>query len=78
MIAQVIYEYYLFLREEDFSIIRDEYQSRLSVMGKEIKLVWNSKAYQGKVKGITKEGFLIIDTSKGETIFMNGEVEIVK
>ena len=71
------YDYEIFKKTQDFSILMEEYNSFLAHRGQEIKVVRGNDEYICKSGGINRRGELIVEDSLGRTreIF-SGEVSI--
>ncbi len=68
--------YELFLREEDLSLLREEYQQMSANKGRSVRVLDPNGEYGGVARGITELGELVVDTGEGTKYVSSGEVSV--
>ena len=70
-------EYYeKYQQRKDLAFLREEYQERLVNLGEKVKVLDPKGEYEGIARGITKEGYLIVDTEGQLQYVSSGEVSV--
>jgi BirA family biotin operon repressor/biotin-[acetyl-CoA-carboxylase] ligase len=76
LIARIISEYYK-LSTVDFEIVRKEYDRLLNIVGKKVTVSRKNGVVEGRVKGLDKNGFLILQSALGqEYTIAEGDVTV--
>ena len=65
-----------FIKTRNLAGIKEQYNSMLINMGRDVKAIYPDREIVGKAIGINDEGELIIRTDKGEEIVRTGEVSV--
>lgn len=68
--------YKQFLKEEDLSLLMEEYQQMSANKGRKVTVLDPAGQYEGTARGITKSGELIVDTQDGTKLVSSGEVSV--
>lgn len=68
--------YELFLRTQDFSLLKEEYETYLVNKHQSVNVLDSAGSYKGTAIGITNKGELIVDTDKGKKLVSSGEVSV--
>lgn len=68
--------YKLFLRTQDFSLLKEEYEIYLVNKYQNVKVLDPAGAYEGTAIGITNKGELIVDTGEEQRYVSSGEVSV--
>ena len=70
-------EYYeKYQQNKDLEFLREEYQTRLVNLGETVRVLDPKGEYEGIARGITKEGYLIVDTDGQMQYVSSGEVSV--
>ncbi len=67
-------KYYSKLMNGEYDIIRKEWLLYSNIIGKKISVTQNKNNFVGTVEDIDKNGFLIINTDKGKTRLLSGDI----
>lgn len=80
LIASVIYHFYqnfyVFLKTEDMSNLKEKYESHLVNIGKDVKILEQKGAYFAKALGIDNNGALLIEKDGKVDKIISGEVSV--
>lgn len=68
--------YECFLRTQDFSILKEEYETYLINKNQQVKVLDPAGEYEGTAVGITNKGALIVKTETEEIEVSSGEVSV--
>ena len=68
--------YETFLQTEDFSILKENYETYLINKEQQVRVLDSAGEYEGTAKGITNKGELIVLTENEEKIVSSGEVSV--
>ena len=68
--------YDIFLRTQDFSFLKEEYEAYLVNKNKQVLVLEPSGSYEGTALGITNKGELLVDTGDGQKRVSGGEVSV--
>jgi len=68
-------KYYLDIKNQKNENIRKEWLKYSNIIGRRIRVKQNNNFYEGIVKNVDKNGFLILDLPKGEMRILSGDVE---
>ena len=68
--------YEKYKQNKDLGFLREEYQNRLVNLGESVKVLDPQGEYEGIARGITKEGYLIVDTDGQMQYVSSGEVSV--
>lgn len=77
-VAAAFWHYYkAFLETGDLSGLKEDYESRLANMGRQVTVMASPEAYGGICRGIDKEGELLVERENGEICHvLSGEVSV--
>jgi len=70
-------KYYLAFINSGFPEILEKWKKKTSITGKVIKVSLIDEIFTGTVKGINAEGFLIVETRKGERLINSGDINYI-
>ena len=77
MILQQFEKYYdVFMQEQDFSLLQEEYQQMSANKGRKVTVLDPAGEFEGTARGITSLGELIVDTPEGQRLVSSGEVSV--
>ena len=68
--------YERFIQTEDLSAIASEYNAHLINLNQSVKVLDPKNPYEGKARGITPRGELVVDTWKSRKLVSSGEVSV--
>lgn len=68
--------YEKFLYTQDFSELKEEYETYLINKNQQVNVLDPAGSYKGTAIGITKKGELIVDTEEGQRFVSSGEVSV--
>lgn len=68
--------YELFLQTQDFSVLKQEYNTYLVNRNEKVKVLDGKDSFEGKAMGITDKGELIVDTWEARRLVFSGEVSV--
>ena len=66
----------IFLQTEDLSLIVQQYNSYLVNMDRPVRVMDAKEPYDGKARGITARGELLVDTWESRKLVSSGEVSV--
>ena len=76
ILEQFEHYYAIFMETEDLSGLVKEYNSILVNMNKSVRVLDPKEPFEGKARGITKKGELIVDTWESRKMVSSGEVSV--
>ena len=76
ILEQFEHYYAIFMETEDLSGLVREYNSILVNMNKSVRVLDPKEPFEGKARGITKKGELIVDTWESRKMVSSGEVSV--
>lgn len=68
--------YDIFLQTEDLSAVASEYNAYMVNLNQTVKVLDPKEPYEGKARGITTRGELVVDTWKSRKLVSSGEVSV--
>ena len=68
--------YKLFLQTEDFSLLKEEYETYLVNKHQKVNVLDPAGSYEGIAVGITNKGELMVDTGSEQKLVSSGEVSV--
>ena len=68
--------YDIFLQKEDLTDIASEYNAYMVNLNQTVKVLDPKEPYEGKARGITTRGELVVDTWKSRKLVSSGEVSV--
>ena len=70
-------KYYFKFLDKGFPQIIDIWKQKSGIINKKIKATLIDESFTGTVTGINSEGFLVVDTDKGERLINSGDIHYI-